>query len=79
MRIGAIIKITIKYVNMSKYFDDNACERLETLKEDVADYQKEVENDKLEVVNARKELQESEVRWAKAVIALDEFKTEYGL
>ena len=64
---------------MSKYFDENAKERLEMLKSDVADYQKEVENDKLEVVNARKNLQESEVRWAKAVIALDEFKTEYGL
>ena len=64
---------------MSKYFDDNAREQLESLKQDVADYQKEVENDKLEVVTARKNLQESEVRWAKAIIALDEFKTEYGL
>ena len=62
---------------MSKYFDDNARERLESLKEDVSDYQKEVENDKLELINARKNLQESEVRWAKAVIALDEFKAEW--
>ena len=64
---------------MSKYFDDDARESLQSLKEDIADYQRSVENDKLDVVNARKSLQESEVRWAKAVIALDEFKTEYGL
>ena len=65
--------------NMSKYFDDNARETLQNLKQDVVDYQKEVENAKLEEVNARKSRQEDEVRWAKAVIALDEFKTEYGL
>ena len=64
---------------MSKFFDESARERLESLKEDVADYQKEIESDKVEVVTARENLRETEVRWAKAVIALDEFKTEYGL
>lgn len=64
---------------MTKIFTDEAREQLQTLKEDIADYKKEVENDKIEVVNARNSLHDSEVRWAKAVIALDEFKTEYGL
>lgn len=64
---------------MSKNFDDNARETMESLKQDIVDYKKEVEGDKLEEVQARESRRQSEVRWAKAVIALDEFKTEYGI
>ena len=55
---------------MSKYFDDNAREHLESLKQDVADYQKEVESEKIELIKVREGLRDSEVRWAKAVISL---------
>lgn len=64
---------------MSKYFDESARERMQLLKDDIVDYQKEVESDKLEFITARENLRKSEVRWAEAIIALDKFKEEYGL
>lgn len=64
---------------MNKILDENARERLQTLKEDIADYTGRLNDSKVALVNARKDLQEEEVNWAKAVIALEEFKTEYGL
>ncbi|MDE2020997.1 MAG: hypothetical protein KGJ13_11725 [Patescibacteria group bacterium] len=64
---------------ISMKFTEEDNERLQSLKEDVADYKKEVENDALELVTARENLRKSEVRWAKAVIALDEFKTEHEI
>lgn len=54
-------------------------EMLESLQEDVRDYATEAKLASDRVIKAGKESEESTIRWAEAIIALNTYKQQHGL